>query len=99
MSVDLRSPAYLLKAPTADFQVQVAESKFEDGYTTEFTIYVDQPGTARTISSILVKDFAGSSISVSQLRIVGTLVSSTVQTFTVRMVYLSGSWKATVHVV
>ena len=99
MSVDLRSPAYLLKAPTADFQVQVAESKFEDGYTTEFTIYVDQPGAARTISSILVKDFAGSSISVSQLRIVGTLVPSTVQTFTVRMVYLSGSWKATVHVV
>ena len=99
MSVDLRSPAYLLKAPTADFQVQVAESKFEDGYTNEFTIYVDQPGAARTISSILVKDFAGSSISVSQLRIVGTLVPSTVQTFTVRMVYLSGSWKATVHVV
>ena len=99
MSVDLRSPAYVLKTPTADFQVQVAESKFEDGYTNEFTIYVDQPGAARTISSILVKDFAGSSISVSQLRIVGTLVPSTVQTFTVRMVYLSGSWKATVHVV
>ncbi len=99
MLVDLRSPAYVLKTPTADFQVQVAESKFEDGYTNEFTIYVDQPGAARTISSILVKDFAGSSISVSQLRIVGALVPSTVQTFTVRMVYLSGSWKATVHVV
>ena len=98
MSVDLRSPAYVLKAPTADFQVQVAECKFEDGYTTEFTIYVDQPSSAATISSILVKDFAGSSISVNQLRIVGTTVANTVQTFTVKMIYLSG-WKATVHVV
>ena len=98
IAVDLRSPAYLFKAPTGDFQVQVAECKFEDGYTTEFTIYVDQPSSAATISSILVKDFAGSSISVNQLRIVGTTVANTVQTFTVKMIYLSG-WKATVHVV
>ena len=62
MSVDLRSTCLSFKSTTADFQVQVAESKFEDGYTNEFTIYVDQPGAARTISSILVKDFAGSSI-------------------------------------
>jgi hypothetical protein len=98
IAVDLRSPAYVLKAPSGDFQIQVGESKFEDGYTNEFTVYVDQGSTPYTISSILIKDFAGSSISTTQLRIVGTTVGSTLQAFNVKMVYLSG-WKAIVEIV
>lgn len=97
--VDLRSPSYVFKSPTQDFQIQVGESKFENGYTSEFTIYVDQGATAYTVSSILVRDFAGSSISVNQLRIVGDLVVNTVQTFTVRIVFLDSAWQATVHIV
>ena len=87
-----------MKAPSGDFQIQVGESKFEDGYTNEFTVYVDQGSTPHTISSILIKDFAGSSISATQLRIVGTTVGNTLQAFNVKMVYLSG-WKAVVEIV
>ena len=96
--VNLRYPAYVMKAPSGDFQIQVGESKFEDGYTNEFTVYVDQGSTPHTISSILIKDFAGSSISATQLRIVGTTVGNTLQAFNVKMVYLSG-WKAVVEIV
>lgn len=96
--VDLRSPAYVLKSPNGNFQIQVAESKFEDGYTNEFTVYVDQGSTPGTVSSILIKDFAGSSISATQLRVVGTELANTLQAFNVKMVYLSG-WKAVVEIV
>jgi hypothetical protein len=98
IAVDLRSPAYVLKTPSANFQIQVAESKFEDGYTNEFTVYVDQGSTPYTVSSILIKDFAGSSISTTQLRVVGTETANTLQAFNVKMVYLSG-WKAVVEIV
>lgn len=96
--VNLRYPSYVMKAPSGNFQIQVGESKFEDGYTNEFTVYVDQGSTPYTISSILIKDFAGSSISSTQLRIVGTELANTLQAFNVKMVYLSG-WKVVVEIV
>lgn len=96
--VNLRYPSYVMKTPSGNFQIQVGESKFEDGCTNEFTVYVDQGSTPYTISSILIKDFTGSSISSTQLRIVGTTEASTLQAFNVKMVYLSG-WKVVVEIV
>ena len=86
--------------PISDFQVVVGESRFDQGASFEFDIYVKQSGgTPRTISSLLVKNFAGDSIAAAQLRLIGTPVASVVNTFMVRGVFLDGSWKVNVQIV
>ena len=87
-------------SPIDDFQVVVGESKFEQGAVIEFDLYVKQSGgTPRTVTSMLIQNFAGDSISVSQLRVVGSLAANEVNTFSFRAVYLDSSWRATVHIV
>ena len=102
IGIDLRAGkgSAIMYSPISDFQVVVGESKFEQGAVIEFDLYVKQSGgTPRTVTSMLVQNFAGDSISVSQLRVVGTLAANEVNTFSFRAVYLDSSWRATVHIV
>ena len=102
INVDIRAdgPTATMYDPISDFQVIISESKFETGATFACDLFVKQSGgTARTISSLLVKNFNGDSIAAGQLRVIGTPTSSVVNTFMVRGVYLDGSWKVNVQIV
>ena len=85
--------------PISDFQVVVGESKFEQGASFEFDVYVKQSATPYTISTFLIKNFNGDSIAASQLRVIGTPVANVVNTFMVRGVFLDGTWKVNAQVV
>lgn len=102
LNVDIRAngSTTTMYDPIADFQVIIGESKFETGATFACDIHVKQSGgTARTVSSLLIKNFAGDSIAAGQLRVIGTPTSSVVNTFMVRGVFLDGSWKVNVQIV
>jgi hypothetical protein len=102
INVDIRSdgPTAIMYDPIGDFQVIIGESNFETGATFACDLHVKQSGaTARTISSLLIKNFNGDSIAAGQLRVIGTPTSSVVNTFMVRGVYLDGSWKVNVQIV
>lgn len=101
VAIDLKAgySSYVLDDPSADFSLILSECDFKPGSVVEFSLYVKQGATARTVSSMGFKAFDGSVIAPQNIHTVGALRNGELQRFNVGAVFLGGSWTATVQIV
>ena len=77
----------------ADFPIKVIGAQAVEGTVVEFTVYVPQGNTPRTLTTLSI-DGADA----TQASITGTTEANTTNTFTVKAIYFGAVWKATVAI-
>ena len=85
--------SFLRTSALADFPIKVIGAQAVEGTVVEFTVYVPQGNTPRTVTTISI-DGADA----TQARITGTTEANTTNTFTVKAIYFGAVWKATVAI-
>jgi len=85
--------SFLRTSALADFPIKVIGAQAVEGTVVEFTVYVPQGNTPRTLTTLSI-DGADA----TQATITGTTEANTTNTFTVKAIYFGAVWKATVAI-
>ncbi len=85
------SQAFLRTSALADFPVKVIGSTTVDKTYVDFTIFLPQGNTPRTMTSLSIDGDVA-----TQLKITGTPEANVTNTFDIKAIYFGGEWKATV---
>ena len=96
VNLKLGFPHYVIKNPTGPMTMNVGGVKWEEGAAFSATVYAKQGGTARTISTVRVKDPNGVFQNAGQLRSSGRPPEANeISVFEIRAVFLDGAWQVT----
>ena len=86
-----KAKSFVVTNPTGDLTVNAIGAQPAENVTVEFTIYIKQGATPRTIAALKIDG-----VPATQLRITGqTPVANEINTFDIKAVFLGGTWKAT----
>ena len=89
----VKGTSFLRTSALADFPIKVIGAQAVEGTVVEFTVYVPQGNTPRTLTTLSI-DGADA----TQATITGTTEANTTNTFTVKAIYFGAVWKATVAI-
>ena len=87
------SNSFIRTGATQDFPVKVIGSQAVEGTVVEFTIYVPQGSTPRTVTTLSIDG-----TDATQATITGTTEANTTNTFTIKAIYFGAAWKATIAI-
>ena len=85
--------SFLRTSALADFPIKVIGAQAVEGTVVEFTVYVPQGNTPRTLTTLSIDG-----TDATQATITGTPEANTTNTFTVKAIYFGAVWKATVAI-
>ena len=85
--------SFLRTSALADFPIKVIGAQAVEGTVVEFTVYVPQGSTPRTLTTLSIDG-----TDATQATITGTTEANTTNTFTVKAIYFGAVWKATVAI-
>ena len=85
--------SFLRTSALADFPIKVVGAQAVEGTVVEFTVYVPQGNTPRTLTTLSIDG-----TDATQATITGTPEANTTNTFTVKAIYFGAVWKATVAI-
>ena len=85
--------SFLRTSALADFPIKVVGAQAVEGTVVEFTVYVPQGNTPRTLTTLSI-DGADA----TQATITGTTEANATNTFTIKAIYFGAVWKATVAI-
>tara|TARA_B100000963_G_scaffold4085_1_gene3143 strand:+ start:4248 stop:6065 length:1818 start_codon:yes stop_codon:yes gene_type:complete len=90
----INGTSFLRTSVTSDFPVKVINSQAVAGTVVEFTVYVPQGNTPRTMTTLTIDG-----TDATQVTINGTPEANSTSTFTIKAIYFGAEWKATVAVI
>ena len=85
--------SFLRTSALADFPIKVIGAQAVEGTVVEFTVYVPQGNTPRTLTTLSIDG-----TDATQATVTGTPEANTTNTFTVKAIYFGAVWKATVAI-
>ena len=88
-----KSKSFLRTNAVADFPVEVVGAAPTEGNVAEFTVYLPQGNTPRTLTALNIDGVAA-----SQLKLTGTPEANVLNTLSFKCIFVGGEWKATVAI-